>query len=212
MMAEWERNEIHTIFYSDDSDGGNKKGDDEGEDVSQPPWKVELGNGTLLIVMPRGSNPTMSRPEWAKRLGMGLSIAAFFFDIGEMVGIFIPEIGGEDIAALGDVAVTYAATLLSGQSYFLEQPNPDVPIMISVNQDVLVTAGDAGVALGAKVVGGIVAGPAGYAAGLGTDVVTTGASLVYDYNRVFGSLPNYVTVGVSVIPESFGQAVIVIWP
>jgi hypothetical protein len=91
--------------------------------------------------------------------------------------------------------------------------------MVSVNQDVLVTAGDAFIALGGKTSGALIgsatgtpAGAAvGYGIGLGTDVITTGASLVYDYNRVFGSTPNYITAGVSVSPDTFGKGVIVIW-
>jgi hypothetical protein len=92
-------------------------------------------------------------------------------------------------------------------------------LSISVNQDVLVTAGDAFIAMGAKATGTLIGGATGtpigakvgYGVGLGTDVVTTGASIVYDYGRVFGSMPNYITAGVSVSPDTFGKGVIIIW-
>ena len=168
--------------------------------------------GVIVAFMPPGSNPSVPRSNWALRLGTSLGIAGFAFDIGEMIGIFNPDIGGEDVTALGDIGVTYVASLLSGQSYFFEQPHSDLPAMVSVNQDVLVTTGDAAIALGGKGIGALVGGLPGYGVGLGIDVATTGTSLVYDYNRVFGSTPNYISAGVSVSSNSFGKGVIILWP
>jgi hypothetical protein len=194
----------------DQGDGGCT---DEADCTPPPPdepFAYETED-VIIVVMPPGSNPNMPRPEWAQRLGMAMGIAGFLMDVGEMIGIFVPGFE-EDVTALWDVGVTYASSLLSGQSYLFETPHPDVPSMISVNQDVLVTAGDAFIALGGKTAGAVAGGPIGYGVGLGTDFVTTGASLVYDYNRVWGTTPNYVTAGVSVSPETFGKGVIVIWP
>ena len=78
--------------------------------------------------------------------------------------------------------------------------------MISVNQDILVIAGDASIAAGAKAIGALTG--AGYLVSL----VTTGVSVVYDGNRVFGSMSNYGTTGISVSSDSFGQPVTIIWP
>jgi RHS repeat-associated protein len=178
-----------------------------------PPYIYRLSDDLIVIIMPPGSTSYAPRSNFAQRLGINLGIAGFLFDVGELVGIFIPQIGGEDAAAFSDVAVTYASSAFSGQSYVFEQPHPDVPRMLSVNQDVLVTAGDAIGALAAKGVFGILTGGGGIVAGKGVDVVTTGASAVYDYNRVFGSTPNYITAGISVeFDDTFGDGVIMLWP
>ncbi len=202
----------HAAWQGDDGGLGDDEGSDETSTLAEDdPITWDTGD-VIIIVMPPGSNPTMPRPNLAKRLGTGLGIAGFLFDVGEIVGIFIPQIGGEDLAAFADVGVTYASSLLSGQSYFMEKPHPDIPRTVSVNQDVLFTTGDAVTAAAAKAVFGLLGGPAGVVAGKGVDVVTTGASLAYDYSRVFGSTPNYITVGISVnFDETFGNAVIMIW-
>jgi hypothetical protein len=207
------------VRYNDPTGKMIDQGDDGGyttgtECEPMPPanpiiWETK---DVIVVIMPPGSNPTLPRPEWAQRLGTGMGIAGFIMDFGEMVGIFIPDIGGEDIAGLWDIGITYVSSLSSGQSYLFEKPHPNVPSMIGTNQDVLVTAGDAFIALGAKAVGAVVGGEVGYVVGLGTDMVTTGVSLVYDYNRVYGTMPNYLTLGVSVSPDTFGKGVIIIWP
>lgn len=179
------------------------------------PLVISLGDYDF-IVMPYGSVPAMPRPPLLKRIGVALSIAGFAFDIGEMLEIFTPGPEEELTAAL-DISVTYLSGLLYGTNYLFERPHPDLPPMVTFNQDVLVTAGDFGVAAAAKyVIGPAVGGAAGnapgagigYFAGLGVDVLTTGFSAYYDYNRTFGNWPIHLSVGFTV----GGRPVILWWP
>ena len=138
-------------------------------------------------------------------------------EIVEMMEIFTPAPGDEDVAAWFDLVVTYLSGLSSGTNYLFERPHPDLPPMVTINQDVLVTGGDLVVATGAKYVlgpgsggaaGNVPGAGAGYVAGLGTDVVTTGASIYYDYNRTFGDWPMHVSMGLTVR----GRPVVLWWP
>lgn len=171
-----------------------------------------------FIVMPPGSDPAMSRPPFLQRLGVALSIAGFVFDVVEMLQIFTPG-PEEEATAAWDVAVTYLSGAFYGTNYipFFDRPHPDLPLMFTVNQDVLVTGGDFAVAAAAKYVAGPAAGGAagnapgagaGYIAGLGVDVVTTGFSAYYDYNRTFGDWPMQMSVGVTIQ----GRPVVLWWP
>ena len=173
--------------------------------------------GYDFIVMPPGSNPAMPRSDILRRLGTGLGIAGLLYDIVEMMEIFTPVPGDEDLTAVWDVGVTYLSGLFYGTNYLFERPHPDLPLMVTINQDVLVTGGDLVVAAGTKYVlgpgGGGAAGNvpgagAGYVAGLGTDIVTTGASIYHDYNRTFGDWPMHVSVGLTVR----GRPVVLWWP
>jgi hypothetical protein len=196
----------------DDNDDGPTQSDD---DIVDAPYILEFSEGVVVIIMPPGSNPTMTRSNFFKRLGTSLSIAGFLFDIGEMATIFDLLPGDEDGAALADLVVTYGSGLSGGQNYFFERPDESLPYMLTANQDVIVTAGDAGLAGLAKIVGGAVGGPAGYAVGEGADVITTGASILYDGNRNFGSLKSYISVGVAITTTeqiNCGDTLILIWP
>lgn len=182
---------------------------------SNTPQVIRLRDGTVVIIMPPGSKSTLQRPNWSRRLGIGFGIAGFMFDLGEMATIFDLLPGDEDAAALADVGVTYLSSAFGGDSYLFERPDSSLPYMVTINQDVIVTAGDAGIAILGKLGASAVAGPVGYLVGEGTDVVTTGASLVYDGNRVFGDLKNYVSTGVAVTSTdqiNSGDNVILIWP
>jgi hypothetical protein len=169
-----------------------------------------------FIVMPPGSNPALPRPAFFQRLGVSLSIVGFVFDIGELIQIFTPG-WDEETTAAWDVGVTYLSGVFYGTNYLFERPHPDLPPMVTLNQDVLVTAADLGIAAGAKYVigpgvGGAVGNApgagAGYIAGLGVDVVTTGFSAYYDYNRTLGDWPMHTSVGLTVE----GRPVILWWP
>jgi hypothetical protein len=173
------------------------------------------GRPMALIIMPEGSQSTLPRPDWAKRLGTGLGIAGFAFDVGEMLTIFDVLPGDEDAVALADIGVTYLSSALGGDSYILERPDKSLPYMVTINQDVMVTAGDAGIAGLVKIAGTGVSGPIGYLIGEGTDVVTTGVSVVYDGSRVFGNMNNYVSAGIAITSTEeiySGDVVILVWP
>lgn len=181
------------------------------------PRVIPIG-GYSFIVMPPDSNPAMPRPPLLRRIGVGMSIAGFMCDIGEMVQIFTPG-SDEDVTAIWDVGLTYLSGLFYGTNYipFVDRPYPDLPPMLTVNQDFLVTVGDLGVAAGAKYLIGLIGGGAagnapgagaGYIGGLGVDVVTTGFSAYYDYNRTFGDWPIRLSVGVTLQ----GRPVILWWP
>lgn len=169
-----------------------------------------------FIVMPPGSDSAMPRPPFLQRLGVALSVAGFVFDIVEMIQIFTPG-GDEETTAVWDVGVTYLSGVFYGTNYLFERPHPNLPPMLTLNQDVLVTASDLGIAAAAKYVIGPGVGGAvsnapgaggGYIAGLVVDVVTTGFSAYYDYNRTFGDWPMQMSIGVTVQ----GRPVILWWP
>lgn len=169
-----------------------------------------------LIVMPPGSQPAMPRPPFLQRLGVALSIAGFVFDIGKMIQIFTPG-WDEETTALWDVGITYFSGLSYGTNYLFERPHPDLPPMVTLNQDVLVTASDLGFAAAAKYVIGPGVGGAvgnapgagtGYIAGLGVDIATTGFSAYYDWNRTFGDWPMQMSIGVTIQ----GRLVVLWWP
>ena len=195
--------------------GGGSNGNNGGGQQPPPPTVIRASDTMVVIIMPEGSQSTLQRPSWAKRLGMGLGIAGFLFDVGEMATIFDVLPGDEDAAALADVGVTYLSSAFGGDSYLIERPDSSLPYMVTVNQDVIVTAGDAGIAGLVKIAGAGTTGPIGYLVGEGTDVVTTGASLVYDGSRVFGNVQNHVSVGFAVTSTdqvNSGDVVILIWP
>jgi hypothetical protein len=176
--------------------------------------------GIPVYVMPPDVNQLVPRSQGLQKIGTAFGIAGFLFDVGEMIGIFVPEIGGEDAAAVGDLLVTSISCVASGQCYVGESPHPDLPPMIGVSQDILITAGDLGLASVAKAGGAAIGGPPGYVAGLGADVITTAISGLHDFSRVFGGVPNRLTVGVTLVetPVKGGgtilrpQTIIVIWP
>ncbi|HEY9824445.1 MAG TPA: hypothetical protein V6D19_03295 [Stenomitos sp.] len=195
---------------------GNESDTNIGDGDEMGPTVIRVSNHTLvLVIMPEGSKSTLQRPNWAIRLGNGFGIAGFLFDIGEMATIFDVLPGDEDAAALADVGITYLSSAFGGDSYIFERSDPSLPYMVTVNQDVIFTAGDAGGAGLVKIVGGATTGPIGYLVGEGTDVLTTGASIVYDSSRVFGNLNNYVSVGISITSTdqiNSGDVVVLLWP
>jgi hypothetical protein len=198
--SQWSRVAIFTTSGNFTLGGLGTNTNKDNNDKQQPPQPtvIRASDTMVVIIMPEGSQSTLQRPNWAKRLGMGLGIAGFLFDIGEMATIFDLLPGDEDAAALADVGVTYLSSAFGGDSYLIERPDESLPYMVTVNQDVIFTAGDAGVAGLVKIAGAGTTGPLGYLAGLGTDVVTTGASLVYDGSRVFGNVQNHVSAGIAV--------------
>ena len=188
--------------------------EDNDDQQSDSPLIIRLPNNTVAIIMPPGSKSTLQRPNWSRRLGIGFGIGGFLFDIGEIATIFDLLPGDEDAAALADIGVTYLSSAFGGDSYFFEKPHSSLPYMLTINQDVIFTTGDAGAAGAAKIIGSAAAGPSGYLAGVGSDVLTTGASLVYDGNRVFGELKNYVSLGVAVTSTdqiNSGDTLILMW-
>ena len=117
-------------------------------------------------------------------------------DLFEGIAIAYPGdlVFGEYILSAGDVLLTGGSCYQYGQCYY-GQPDPSLPDMLVVNQDVIITGAD----LISPVAGGLVAGAptggAGYYPGsVLTDTVTTGASF-YDLGRLTGKIPNAVSAG-----------------
>jgi hypothetical protein len=161
-----------------------------------------------------GSDPAASRPFRSLALGKGLELAGLAMDVGEMILIFTPAPGDEDVTALYDLGVTYAAGVFSGKNYLpWDRPYSGLPPMVSVNQDFLVTAGDLALGSGSKLAGTAMTGLPGWVTAIGIDVVTTGVSIAYDAGAYFDQIQNRVSIGVCLsLDETFGDTVIIFWP
>jgi len=108
--------------------------------------------------------------------------------------------------AVFDNGVTYASSVLGGTSQtWLDQIHPDLPRMLTFNQDTLVSVADTSIAIGAKAVFPL-AGPF-------VDAGTTLVNGVHDTMRVFGGWQNRITIGVLPLSmENGNKTYVVIWP
>ena len=97
--------------------------------------------------------------------------------------------GLETGLGIADVGFTYSACVLVGDCY-IGQPHPDLPEMLVIGQDVIVTSSD--VVLPLLGLGG--GGPAGQAL---TDAITTMFSGAYDANRIWNDAPTHMAIGVT---------------
>jgi hypothetical protein len=99
------------------------------------------------------------------------------------------------VAGFADLGITGFACIKFHQCYY-GQPHPDLPNMLVINQDVIVTTGDAFAPVGAALIGALPTGGLGAVqASIGTDIVTSGGSYLYDIGRLTGNIPNIVSVG-----------------
>lgn len=154
-------------------------------------------SGIYITIFTEGSAPGQDRSHAQLKSAEDWAAGGILMDILEGIAIAIPGelILGEYIMSLGDLAVTGRSCYLYGESYF-GKPDPSLPNMLVVNQDMIITGTD----FGAPIAGGLVAsapsGGAGFAAGsVPTDMVTTGISFFYDIGRITGKIPNFVSAG-----------------
>jgi hypothetical protein len=127
---------------------------------------------------------------------LALSMLGTGLDVAEMLStIPAPQIAA--FLAWIDAGVTGAACYTAGECY-INQPHPDLPTMIVINQDVAVNA------LDAILVGAIPDTPIETVADASltvtkrqvVDTVTSYASFIYDNFDATGFIPNHVSFGV----------------
>jgi hypothetical protein len=121
------------------------------------PIVLPMGSSQDVILMPPGSRTTVRRSPFSKRLGTSMGIAGLVYDIVEAAGlIFTPlATADEDVGAFFDFGVTLLSGAFSGQNYILESPHPDLPRMVAIDQDAIVTGGDMLIGGSAKSIGAI---------------------------------------------------------
>jgi hypothetical protein len=154
-------------------------------------------SGLYLTIFPEDSTPSVDRtPEqlesaedWA-----AWGVAMDFFE-----GIALAYPGdlfiGEYFMSLGDLTITGRTCYLYGECY-VGSPDPSLPPMLVLNQDMMVTGADFVVPIMGGAVIGIPTGGSGFYPGsVASDVVTTGASFFYDLGRITGEIPNGISMG-----------------
>jgi len=129
-------------------------------------------------------------------------------DILEVITLFTG--GGSDAAGLVDIFIAGIGNLVSGDMWINGRPDPNLPPMFLIGQDVLWTAG-ADYAVPWGMFGAATAATGNPEAGVGvkmvTDLCTSIASIVYDWGRAEGS-PTRLNAGVSIE----GQPYILFYP
>ena len=158
------------------------------------PFFIPVGDGTFLVIMPPGQNPTVERNRFLQvssgLLSQGVGAS---FDMIELALLIEPTpVIPETIVAGFDLFIAGVASYMNGQSYLNNTPNSALPRMdVSIGQDVLVTGTD------------LIAGLAGPI----PDAITTSASVFYDahapQNRSFINIA---------FPQNTSETWIVFWP
>lgn len=114
----------------------------------------------------------------------------YYLDVIELLGILdITDLSiGETLLGIGDWGVTLAGCIGVGDCYY-DQPHPDLPNMVVIGQDVLVTSVDVGLPI-------IMLGTTGPVGQIATDGITTSFSLMYDGFRIWGGTPTHINIGI----------------
>ena len=177
------------------------------------PIQLTLPDGSLLIVMPLGSEPYAPRSGALKNLGDELVAAGLLLDIAELVLIADLFPGDEDFVGGLDFGITALADWASGSTFFLEPVHPSLGPGVLMGQDSLWTGMvDTVLPAASRAVGAGLAGPAGYGGGLIVDAGTTGASVLYDSGRILGLVPNFVKAGVTYSEDTGVVPVVILYP
>jgi RHS repeat-associated protein/uncharacterized repeat protein (TIGR01451 family) len=156
----------------------------------------------IVVVMPEGQPPSQDRTPEQKAGATIASAAGIVMDVVETGLALLPQDAGpvgEYVASFIDVGVTATGCFLNGLC-FVGRPAPNLPPMLVVNQDLLLTTGEFLAPLGGAAVGFGVSGgnPGGaYVGSVGTDIVTSVLSVGYDIGRMTDSIPNVVSVGIT---------------
>jgi hypothetical protein len=164
---------------------------------------IEIGHiGAVpvsIIILPPRSR--MDAP--APLLARTLDIIGIGNDVAEASSAIFMVPALPDTMAFLDIAVEFAATLSSGDT-FVGRPHESAPMMAVVGQDVWWTAFEAAGVFVAKeglIAGGIATGElpvalTAYLAGNVIDAGTSATSAVYDIGRLTGAIPNVVSFGI----------------
>lgn len=178
--------------------------------LSSPPieshYEIEgPGINLHLVVLPNGVLATANKgnveeffAEYGldqEQVSLGLSTTSAALDVVELLFLAAPP-GAAQFVGFVDLAVTGLACAASGECYW-GQPHPDLPEMIAINQDIVISAIDAVVPINV---------PEG--SQMAVDFITTFANLAYDAFDVTGEIvPNYISVGLTVsqAPPLFGS-------
>jgi hypothetical protein len=189
--------------YSTSQDLQQKKPRGEGRIIDDPegPTTTQISSdgisGIYITVFPEGSVPAQDRTSEELNSATDSAGLGLFIDVLEGIAIAYPGdlFIGEYVMSAVDIGVTGRSCYLYGQCY-VGRPDPSLPNMLIVNQDVLITGLDFAVPIVGGLVAGIPTGGAGYYPGsVATDLFSTGGSLLYDISRVTGVTPNFISAG-----------------
>lgn len=155
-----------------------------------------------VIIMPPGSKQEAPSPVAAKAfdiVGIGADVAETLSSIAQVPAL-------PDTIAYADILAELIGSAFNGDT-FIGYPEVDgtpiagAPFMVTIGQDVLVTAVEAlgisatkfGLTLGGGLVGGPQGAFIGYEIGNAADAVSSFASAAYDFARLTGAVPNAVS-------------------
>lgn len=139
-------------------------------------------NQCNFLMYPDGDTSPNGTPnkELARALG-NLGAVADLIEFALAFSVFAspPSHGAAAAMAVIDGIITTGSCIAAGECYF-GSPGGNLPNVLVVNQDVVVTAAE----IGAGLIPGV-------------DILTSLASVPYDSLRAEGVLPNYISVGYS---------------
>jgi RHS repeat-associated protein len=187
----------HAVDPGSAWDGANRDREDP-----PPPQVISReilwGHADLdLVEFPVGTSGVQETEEWQHTAGGVAHGTGLVIEICEAVGIAwdFPIPGEEDVLAAIDIGAETAGSIFHGETYLRGRPHPSLPEMTVIGQDALVSGGDFGIALTAKIVGGSLAGVPGLGVGEVVDMFTTGSSIYYDTRRIAGEISTAGAIG-----------------
>ncbi len=171
----------------------------QGEPEDEDPEIIyqTTNNGLTVILMPEGYPPNPGANEYDDNWGRIWAIVGLAIEGGELGSYFLGNPAIPIVLGIMDAGATAVSCNYFHECY-IGSPHPDLPEMLVMNQDFLLTSTEAVLPIAAGFVGGAATGGAGaIPAAAGTDIVTSLVSFGYDIGRLTGQIPNGVSVGVN---------------
>jgi hypothetical protein len=195
----WGEDYPSDYFEPQDDDDNEIMDDSDDAQLFDFPLAIDLRHNYSIIIMPieyppSPNNLTAEQLELAQfQTEWGITL-----DMAELIAILVQlDSVVFDYGLSGaDVIVTFFSCVNMGECYY-GQPHPDLPEMLVVNQDVLLTTSDLVIPLAAGLIAAVPTGGVGFIPGSQiVDAYTTTASMIYDTTRWTGDTPNYISFGV----------------